>query len=135
MTYVLFHSRFQLSSPQRLPMAAIIEKKKARRGRWEERKGGGGGGGGEGGEGGGGGGGGGGGAEASLPLFLLPIVPHALFFFSFSLSSPHPTLRAFQFLQPEKQSTVNDKWRTFFIVSYASVMTPCDGITLVSAVV
>ena len=45
MTYVLFHSRFQLSSPQRLPMAAIIEKKKARGGRWEERKGGGGGGG------------------------------------------------------------------------------------------
>ena len=65
MTYVLFHSRFQLSSPQRLSMAAIIEKKKARRGRWEERKG----------------WGGGGGAEASLPLFLLPIVPHALFFF------------------------------------------------------
>ena len=117
MTYVLFHSRFQLSSPQRLPMAAIIEKKKARRGRWEERKG------------------GGGGAEASLPLFLLPIVPHALFFFSFSLSSPHPTLRAFQFLQLEKQSTVNDKWRTFFIVSYAFVMTPCDGRTQVSAVV
>ena len=67
MTYVLFHSRFQLSSPQRLPMAAIIEKKKARGGRWEERKG-------------------GGGAEASLPLFLLPIVPHALFFFP----SPYP---------------------------------------------
>ena len=77
MTYVLFHSRFQLSSPQRLPMAAIIEKKNARGGRWEERKG--------------------GGVEASLPLFPLPIVPHALFFFSLSLSSPHPTLRAFQF--------------------------------------
>ena len=61
MTYVLFHSRFQLSSPQRLPMAAIIEKKKARGGRWEERKG--------------------GGVEASLPLFPLLIVPHALFFF------------------------------------------------------
>lgn len=116
MTYVLFHSRFQLSSPQRLPMAAIIEKKKARRGRWEERKG-------------------GGGVEASLPLFPLLIVPHALFFFSFSLSSPHPTLRAFQFLQLEKQSPVNDKWRTFFIVLYASLMTPCDGITQVSAVV
>ena len=68
MTYVLFHSRFQLSSPQRLPMAAIIEKKKARGGRWEERKG------------------GGGGVEASLPLFPLLIVPYALFFFP----SPYP---------------------------------------------
>ena len=72
MTHVLFHSRFQLSSPQRLPMAAIIEKKKGRGGRWEEGKG------------------GGGGAEASLPLFPLPIVPHALFFFSFSLPLPIP---------------------------------------------
>ena len=47
-------------------MAAIIEKKKARGGRWEERKG--------------------GGVEASLPLFPLLIVPHALFFFP----SPYP---------------------------------------------
>ena len=106
MTYVLFHSRFQLSKKRK---RAGDDGKKEKVG--------------------------GGGAEASLPLFLLPIVPHALFFFSFSLSSPHPTLRAFQFLQLEKQSTVNDKWRTFFIVSYASVMTPCDGITQVSAVV
>ena len=117
MTYVLFHSRFQLSSPQRLLMAAITEKKKARRGRWEERKG----------------GGGGRGLASSLSPSHRP--PCALFSFSFSLTSPHPTLRAFQFLQLEKQSTVNDKWRTFFIVSYASVMTPCDGITQVSAVV
>ena len=116
MTYVLFHSRFQLSSPQRLPMAAIIEKKKARGGRWEERKG----------------GGGGRGLASSLSPSHRPL---CALFFSFSLSSPHPTLRAFQFLQLEKQSTVNDKWRTFFIVSYASVMTPCDGITQVLAVV
>lgn len=117
MTYVLFHSRFQLSSPQRLSMAAIIEKKKARRGRWEERKG------------------WGGGQRPRFLSFSFPSSPMRSFFFSFSLSSPHPTLRAFQFLQLEKQSTVNDKWRTFFIVSYASVMTPCDGITQVSAVV
>ena len=79
MTYVLFHSRFQLSSPQRFPMAAILEKKKARGGRWEERKG------------------GGGGAEAALSLFPLPIVPHSLFFFPSPLSSPHPTLWQFNF--------------------------------------
>ena len=106
MTYVLFHSRFQLSKKRK---RAGDDGKKEKVG--------------------------GGGAEATRPLFLRPIVPQALFFFSFSLSSPHPTLRAFQFLQLEKQSTVNDKWRTFFIVSYASVMTPCDGITQVSAVV
>ena len=116
MTYVLFHSRFQLSSPQRFPMAAILEKKKARGGRWEERKG----------------GGGGRGLAFSLSSSHRP--PFALFFsFSPILSPSH--IMAVQFLQLEKQSTVNDKWRTFFIVLYASLMTPCDGITQVSAVV
>ena len=108
MTYVLFHSRFQLSKKRK---RAGDDGKKEKVGGGEGDRG------------------------LASSQFLLPIVPHALFFFSFSLSSPHPTLRAFQFLQLEKQSTVNDKWRTFFIVSYASVMTPCDGITQVSAVV
>ena len=52
MTYVLFHSRFQLSKKRK---RAGDDGKKEKVG--------------------------GGGAEASLPLFLLPIVPHALFFF------------------------------------------------------
>ena len=69
MTYVLFHSRFQLSSPQRLPMAAIIEKKKARGGRWEERKG-----------------GGGRGLASSLSPSHRP--PCALFFFLLPILSP-----------------------------------------------
>ena len=49
MTYVLFHSRFQLSKKRK---RAGDDGKKEKVG-----------------------------AEASLPLFLLPIVPHALFFF------------------------------------------------------
>ena len=106
MTYVLFHSRFQLSKKRK---RAGDDGKKEKVG------------------------GGGRGLASSLSPSHRP--PCALFSFSFSLTSPHPTLRAFQFLQLEKQSTVNDKWRTFFIVSYASVMTPCDGITQVSAVV
>lgn len=53
MTYVLFHSRFQLSKKRK---RAGDDGKKEKVG-------------------------GGEGAEASLPLFLLPIVPHALFFF------------------------------------------------------
>ena len=107
MTYVLFHSRFQLSKKRK---RAGDDGKKEKVG-----------------------GGGGRGLASSLSPSHRP--PCALFFFSFSLSSPHPTLRAFQFLQLEKQSPVNDKWRTFFIVLYASLMTPCDGITQVSAVV
>ena len=108
MTYVLFHSRFQLSKKRK---RAGDDGKKEKVG------------------------GGGGGQRPRFLSFSFPSSPMRSFFFSFSLSSPHPTLRAFQFLQLEKQSTVNDKWRTFFIVSYASVMTPCDGITQVSAVV
>ena len=57
MTYVLFHSRFQLSKKRK---RAGDDGKKEKVG---------------------GGGGGRGPPEASLPLFLLPIVPHALFFF------------------------------------------------------
>ena len=107
MTYVLFHSRFQLSKKRK---RAGDDGKKEKVG-------------------------GAGGQRPRFLSFSFPSSPMRSFLFSFSLSSPHPTLRAFQFLQLEKQSTVNDKWRTFFIVSYASVMTPCDGITQVSAVV
>ena len=66
-----------LPPPQRLPMGtttvkiAIIEKRKARGGRWEEEMA---------------------GAEASLPLFSLPIVPRILCFFLLP-SPPYDTKR------------------------------------------
>lgn len=75
-------------------MAAIIEKKKERGGRWQKRK-----------------------DERepeALPLFPLPIVPHGLFFNFFSLFSPQPIIRAIQYLQ-------QDKWRKFSVVLYASL--------------
>ena len=115
-TYVVLDYRFQLSPATEAPDGCYNRKNESARGtmgrkkRWEGARG--------------------------LAFSLSPSHrPPCALFFSFSLSSPHPKLRAFQFLQQEKQSTANDKWRTFYIVLYASLMTPCDGVTQVLAVV